>query len=87
MVLTGHEGFVLRTTDHGQTFREVLAAGVYRHYGGGLPLCLDARAGVDAFVLWPRVCPPIMRGRLPLTAGPAAKAAARAAARRRSGPR
>lgn len=131
MVLTGHEGFVLRTTDHGQTFREVLAAparffldwdranparayaagspngggghafftpdfgghwadvtgtalaartvfrlqadpgrlgvvyaatddGVYRHYGGGLPLCLDARAGVDAFVLWPGFCPPIM---------------------------
>jgi photosystem II stability/assembly factor-like uncharacterized protein len=33
--------------------------GVWRHYGGGLPLCLDARGGLEALVLQPGVCPPI----------------------------
>ena len=128
LAITGHEGFVLRTTDNGDTFREVLAAparffldwdaanpsrayaagspngggayafvsrdigaswqeitgtllaartvfrleaddtrlgvvyaatddGVWRHYGGGVPACLDTRGGFEALVLWPGVCP------------------------------
>ena len=119
LVLTGHEGFVLRTGDHGATWSQVLTAGVrffpawdatapgsvtaagspnggtarafvgrdrgltwteitgtalvphtvfriesdagrtgvvyaatetgvYRHYGGGAPVCLDSRAGFDS---------------------------------------
>ena len=122
-VLTGHEGFVLKTTDFGQTFYEVLAAparffldwdranpsrayaagsgaffssdlgehwvditgnvlgprtiarvqadverlgvvyaatadGVYRHYGGGVPMCMVATG--DELQLAPGVCPPIL---------------------------
>jgi hypothetical protein len=131
LALTGHEGFVLKTTDDGDTFNEVLAAparffldwdaanpsrayaagspnynvgyafvsrdfgatwqeitgtllpnrlvtrleaddarlgvvyiatddGVWRHYGGGLPACLDIRGGFESLVLWPGVCPPIV---------------------------
>ena len=130
LAISGHEGFVLRTTDNGDSFAEVLAAparffldwdaanpsrayaagspnggtayafvsrdfgatwhditgtllaprtvlrveaddtrlgvvyvatddGVWRHYGGGLPACLDTRGGFDAMLLWPGVCPPI----------------------------
>lgn len=133
VVLTGHEGFVLRSEDNGESFQEVLAApsrffldwdgdnhdrayaagspnggtahafwsgdrgrtwtdftgsvlaprtvfrleadderlgvvyaatddGVYRHYGGGTPLCLDTRNGMDALRLWKRACPPIAAG-------------------------
>ncbi len=131
LVLTGHEGFVLRTRDQGVTFETVLKAparfflgwdggnpertyaggspngggasafvspdfgstwrgitgtvlapltvfrlrgdprrlgvayaatddGVYRFYGGGLPICLDTRGGTEALLLWPGVCPPIL---------------------------
>ena len=132
MLLTGHEGFVLRSLDDGDSFDEVLQApsrffldwdagnpdrawaagspngpdeghafvsrdlgrtwsdisgpilgvrtvyrlradaarlgvvyaatddGVYRFYGGGLPLCLDTRGGLDALHLWLGVCPPIL---------------------------
>jgi DNA polymerase-4 len=131
LALTGHEGFVLRTRDHGATFGEVLSAparffldwdrahpsianaggspngggahafvsadfgqdwldvtgtvlaprtvfrmradarrlgvvyaatddGVYRRFGGGSPLCLDTRAGINALRLWPGLCPPIL---------------------------
>ncbi|MFQ5877708.1 MAG: WD40/YVTN/BNR-like repeat-containing protein [Acidobacteriota bacterium] len=131
LVLTGHEGFVLRTRDDGDRFEEVLAAparffldwdganpdrayaagspnqqagfafvsrdlgatwtdvtgsalagrivfrveadavrlgvayaatddGVYRFYGGGLPLCLDSLLGLDRIRLWPGACPPIL---------------------------
>lgn len=133
LVLTGHEGFVLRTLDHGGTFQEVLTAparffldwdlenterayaagspnfpggrayvsrdrgwtwsersggleprlvyrlsadgrklgvvyaatddGVYRFYGGGMPLCLDSRSGIDQIRLVPGSCP------LPPTSG------------------
>ena len=130
LAITGHEGFVLRTTDNGDTFSEVLSAparffldwdaanpsrayaagspngggayafvsrdlgatwqeitgtvlanrtvfrleaddtrlgvvyaatddGVWRHYGGGVPACLDTRGGFEALVLWPGVCPPV----------------------------
>jgi hypothetical protein len=128
LALTGHEGYVLRTTDNGSTFAQVLAApsrffldwdggnprcayaagspnggtahaflscdlgqswtditgalaprtvlrvaadatragvvyaatdsGVYRRYGGGSPVCLDARSGLDALALRPGACPP-----------------------------
>jgi hypothetical protein len=34
--------------------------GVYAFFGGGPPLCHDARRGVDSAVLWPGDCPPIM---------------------------
>lgn len=34
--------------------------GVYAFFGGGGPLCHDARQGVDAAVLWPGECPPIL---------------------------
>lgn len=141
LAITGHEGFVLRTTDDGDSFREVLAAqarffldwdaanpsrayaagspngggayafvsrdfgatwqeitgtllaprtvfrveadetrlgvvyaatddGVWRHYGGGLPACLDTRGGFEALVLWPGVCPPI-GSQIPLNLGDA----------------
>lgn len=33
--------------------------GVWRHYGGGLPACLDTRGGFEALLLWPGICPPI----------------------------
>ena len=126
--LTGHEGFVLRTTNHGASFQEVLTAparfhlgwdggnpsrayaggspnggggfafvsrdvgqtwtpisgalaplfvfdlaadasrlgvayaatedGVRRFYGGGLPLCVDTRAGIDDLILLGGPCPP-----------------------------
>ncbi len=130
LVLTGHEGFVLRTDDNGEAFREVLAApsrffldwdgenpdrayaagspnggtahafvsgdlgrtwaditgtvlaprtvfrleadderigvvyaatddGVFRFHGGGIPVCHDARLGLDAVRLWKGECPPI----------------------------
>ena len=130
LAITGHEGFVLRTTDNGDSFHEVLAAaarffldwdaanpsrayaagspngggayafisrdfgatwqeitgtrlanrtvlrleaddtrlgvvyaatdnGVWRHYGGGLPACLDCRGGLEALLLWPGVCQPV----------------------------
>ncbi len=127
LALTGHEGFVLRTLDHGGTFEEVLTAparffldwdlgntarvyaagspnfpggrafvsrdhggtwsersggleprlvyrlsadgrrlgvayaatddGVYRFYGGGAPLCLDSRSGIDQIRVYPAPCP------------------------------
>ena len=126
LVLTGHEGFVLRTVDHGNSFHDVLTAparffldwdhknpnrayaagspnfaqghvfvsrdlglrwslitgilaprfilrieadsrrlgvvyaatddGVYRFYGGGLPLCLDSTLGIDDVRLYPGPC-------------------------------
>jgi hypothetical protein len=130
LAISGHEGFVLKTTDNGDSFREVLAAparffldwdaanpsrayaagspngggayafvsrdlgttwqeitgtrlaprtvfrleaddtrlgvvyaatddGVWRHYGGGLPACLDTRGGFDALLLWHGICPPV----------------------------
>ncbi len=130
LAITGHEGFVLRTTDNGDTFSEVLAAparffldwdaanpsrayaagspntggayafvsrdfgatwqeitgtllanrtvfrleaddarlgvvyaatddGVWSHYGGGLPACLDTRGGFEALVMSHGVCPPV----------------------------
>jgi photosystem II stability/assembly factor-like uncharacterized protein len=128
LALTGHEGFILRTTDNGKTFQEVLNTevrffidwdgansslvygggspnggtaqvfvsrdlgvswtsitaemaprtvfrieadqdrlgivyaatddGVYRFYGGGLPLCLDTQGGIDHLQLRPGACPP-----------------------------
>lgn len=145
LVLTGHEGFILRTVDHGANFDEVLTAparffidwdggnpsraygagspnqaighafvsrdlgttwsdvtgaalidrmifrleaddrrvgvayaatddGVYRFYGGGLPLCLDTINGLDALRLWHGACPPILAGdpagRAPVLATP-----------------
>src|SRR3989442_2072840 len=128
LAITGHEGFVLRTTDNGDTFSEVLAAparffldwdaanpsrayaagspngggayafgsrdfgatwqeitgtllanrivfrleaddtrlgvvypatevGVWRHYGEGVPACLDTRGGFQRLGLWPGLCP------------------------------
>jgi len=130
LALTGHEGFILRTTDKGTTFQEVLNVpvrffidwdggnstrvyaggspnggtaqvfvsrdlgiswssitgelaprivfrvgadhhrvgvayaatddGVYRFYGGGLPICLDTRAGIDNLQLWPNACPAVL---------------------------
>jgi hypothetical protein len=127
LVLTGHEGFVLRTLNTGESFDEVLTAparfflgwdggnadrayaagspnfpgglafvsrdrgatwtdvtaptlvprlvfrlaadatragvayvatedGVYRFFGGGLPLCMDLRGGIDELRLWPGAC-------------------------------
>ena len=32
--------------------------GVYRFYGGGEPLCVDSRAGLDAMEVHPGACPP-----------------------------
>jgi len=131
-VLTGHEGFVLRTPDHGATFIEVLTAparfdlawdggdpsrgyaagspngggghayvsrdvgltwtpitgslaprtvldlaaddgrlgvayaasddGILRFYGGGEPLCLDTRSGIEALQLLPGLCPSPVAG-------------------------
>lgn len=128
LALTGHEGFILRTTDNGTSFQEVLNVpvrffldwdganparvygggspnggtaqvfvsrdlgvswtsitaemaprivfrveadfdrlgvvyaatddGVYRFYGGGLPVCLDGRGGIDNLQLSPGECPP-----------------------------
>jgi hypothetical protein len=133
LVLTGHEGFVLRTEDDGTSFTQVLSApsrffldwdggntqraygagspnggtahafvsqdlgltwkdvtgtvlaprtvfrlegdetrtgvvyaatdsGVYRYYGGGTPVCLDARAGIDAVRLRRGPCSPSSSG-------------------------
>lgn len=130
LALTGHEGFILRTTDSGTTFQEVLSVqvrffldwdganpatafgggspnggtaqvfvsrdrgiswtsitaelaprtvfrveadhdrlgvayaatddGVYRFYGGGAPLCLDTRTGIDDLRLSLGDCPPAL---------------------------
>ena len=34
--------------------------GVYVFFGAGLPLCHDARRGVDETIVWPGECPPIL---------------------------
>jgi hypothetical protein len=34
--------------------------GVYRFYGGGFPICLDSRSGVDHVQVWPTACPPVL---------------------------
>jgi len=36
--------------------------GVYRYYGGGAPVCLDTRAGMDSILLTPGLCPPAAPG-------------------------
>ncbi|HEY3176942.1 MAG TPA: hypothetical protein VGK94_14405 [Candidatus Polarisedimenticolia bacterium] len=138
LLLSGHESFVLRSANHGNSFQEVLSAparlfldwdgvnparayaagspntpnighafvsrdfgsswsaitgslagrtifrleaddgrlgvlyaatgdGVQRFYGGGLPLCMDNRAGLDQMVLTPGECPPIMASVIAIT--------------------
>jgi hypothetical protein len=36
--------------------------GVHRFYGGGAPLCVDVRAGIEAMEVSPGACPPAAGG-------------------------
>jgi len=51
----GRNGVVYAATDYG----------VFRYYGGGLPVCLDTRAGIESLLLSPGLCPAAAEGAAP----------------------